>query len=54
MKELPKPADVFAVTDAMSVQVLEAARAKGMEVPGDVAIIGVGDAGFRGARPHGA
>ena len=46
LKELPKPVGVFAVTDAMSVQVLEAARARGMDVPGDVAIIGVDDEEF--------
>ena len=40
---LPRPAAVFAAYDIRARHVLEAARAAGLAVPADVAVIGVDD-----------
>lgn len=43
LSALPHPAGVFAATDSMSAQVLEAASSCGLDTPGDIAVIGVDD-----------
>jgi LacI family transcriptional regulator len=41
IERLPRPAGVFAAFDDRATQVLEACRDAGLDVPGDVAVIGV-------------
>ena len=43
LSALPHPAGVFAATDSMSAQILEAASSCGLDTPGDIAVIGVDD-----------
>lgn len=41
LRALPRPCGVFAANDATAAEVLAAARFEGLEVPGDLAVIGV-------------
>ena len=43
LKAAPRPFGVFAANDYMGVIVLDCARAAGLKVPGDVAVLGVDD-----------
>lgn len=46
LKTLPRPLGVFAVLDTYGSHLIEAARRLGYQVPGDVAVLGVGDDEF--------
>jgi LacI family transcriptional regulator len=43
ISKLPKPLAVFALDDLLAVDVVEACLASGLSVPGDVAVLGVGN-----------
>src|SRR5262249_34068839 len=43
LKRLPKPVGVLACNDARGLNVLDACRRAGIEVPGELAVIGVDD-----------
>jgi LacI family transcriptional regulator len=46
LRDLPRPAGVFAVLDSYALALLRAARETGREVPEDLAVLGAGDDDF--------
>ncbi|AHF90642.1 AraC family transcriptional regulator [Opitutaceae bacterium TAV5] len=46
LRELPRPLGVFAVLDTYGLHLMKAARRLGWQIPGDMAVLGVGDDEF--------